>query len=95
MKSVWKFTLFLLFNFSCLYAQTTEKVVSINTINNKGEEKQAEGKCFVLSFVKTKNLYQVILIDKKDLLETKEIKFFFKQEQKKETYIFTISTESK
>ena len=84
----------LFMNSFSINAQGTEVKYHIQSIDNSGLKKDGEGICFVLSLVKEKTLYAVLLLNKELIIDSKEIKIFLNQEQKKEPLIITISTDN-
>jgi hypothetical protein len=74
-------------------AQNTESLILVESINNSGIKTESHGKCFSLSFVKTKNTYAFILIDKRFVINSKEIKFYFNNEKKAEAFIVSLPIE--
>jgi len=94
MKKI-RITLLLLFaNLLLATAQDADDIIHIESINKNGIKTESYGKCFSLSFVKTKNTYAFILIDKQSVINAKEIKFYFNQEQKAEAFIVTLPIEN-
>ena len=95
MKKILILILVFLTNIFSIKAQDIKNGLHIESIDHNGVITEVDGHFFSLSIVKAETLYQVIIIDKNRVIDSKEFKVYLNQEQGTEPYIFTIQADSK
>jgi hypothetical protein len=77
-----------------LNAQNKENEIRANAVGYNAGKKEVDVKCFSLT-TEEQMQYQVIVFDAKDLIQSKEIEILLPQNQKTESFVFTIKLDDK